>query len=790
MNNKRKISYQDLRCNCNPQIFDFNTTDELEPFAEGIIGQDRAARALKLGLRVKQEGYNIFITGLTGTGRTTYARTLAGKKSEERDIPPDYCYVYNFENPEEPRALSLPAGRAIQLKNDMDNLIQELKEEFPKLFESEEYEQKKNELMSSYQKKSNKLMEEFENDINEKGFSLQNTSQGLIPVPLDEEDNPIKQEEFQQMDEEERQEIREKSQKIQNDMEQVMRKIRNIKIEAKEELENLERKLGLSVLQPVIDNLKNKYGNCENVIIYLDNVQQDIINNLDKFVKDNNSKENKLPFIIKGEEKDFFIRYQVNVLVNNKDLEGAPVIFESNPTYYNLFGKIEARGQFGTFTTDFSMIKSGAIHRANGGYLILKVKDVLTKPYSWETLKRVLINQKIAVENIGEQYRTIPVITLKAEPVPVDIKIIMIGNPYLYHLLYNYDEEFKKLFKIKADFDTEMKRNKENMEKFASFVSCISKREGIRHFTAGAVSQIIEYSSRLTGDTGKLSTRFNEIMELLFEADAMAELVDNKYIEKEDVLKAIEEKEKRSNLTEEKIQEMIVRGHILIDTEGKKMGQINGLSVYQTGQYSFGRPSRITARTFLGKEGVINIEREAKMSGKIHNKAVLILSGYLGGKYAQDKPLTLSASLAFEQSYGGIEGDSASCAELIALLSAISKIPVRQDLAITGSLNQVGNVQPIGGVNEKIEGFYRVCKEMGLSGNQGVVIPGQNIDNLMLKQKVLKAVEEGKFSIYRMSSIDEAIELMLDKPAEEVHGKVEEALKEFARKAKEFEEEE
>ncbi len=784
MHKKNRIAVEDLKCSCDARDFNFNTTDEIEPFEEGIIGQDRAEQAMELGFRVKQDGYNIFITGLTGTGRTTYAKTLARKKSRKKDVPPDFCYVYNFKNSEEPKALSLPAGKGAQLKNDMQELIKELQEEIPKLFESEEYEKSKNELMSSYQESSNKLMQEFENKISKKGFVLQNTSQGLIPVPLDEEDNPIKQEDFQQMEEEQKKEIREQSQEIQNEMEQVMRKIRGIKTEAREELENLEKKVGLSVLQPIIDNLRYKYDKSQDIISYLDDVQQDIINNLDKFNDDN--KDNKSPMSIKSGNKDFFLRYQINLLVDNKELDGAPVIYEPNPTYYNLFGKIEARGQFGTFTTDFTMIKSGAVHRANGGYLILKTKDVLTKPFSWETLKRILINQEIAVENIGEQYRTIPVITLKAEAIPVDIKIIMIGSPYIYQLLYNYDEEFKKLFKIKADFDTEMKRNQKNMDKFASFISCICKKEGIRHFTAEAVSQIIEYSCRLTGDTKKLSTRFNEIMELLYEANTMAELAKNEYVEKSNVLKAIAEKEKRSNLVEEKIQEMIVRGHILIDTDGKKAGQINGLSVYQTGHYSFGRPSRITAQTYLGRKGVINIEREAKMSGKIHNKAVLILSGYLGGKYAQDKPLTLSASLAFEQSYGGIEGDSASCAELIALLSAISGIPIRQDLAITGSLNQLGDVQPIGGVNEKIEGFFRVCKEMGLSGKQGVVIPVQNVDNLMLKQEILEAVKNNNFNIYNINNIDEAIELMMDKSVEEIHFEVEKALKEFALEAKEY----
>lgn len=402
-------------------------------------------------------------------------------------------------------------------------------------------------------------------------------------------------------------------------------------------------------------------------------------------------------------------------------------------------------------------------------------------------MKRILLNQEIVVENIGEQYRSMPITTLKPEAIPVDIKIIMIGNPYIYQLLYNYDEEFKKLFKVKADFDVQMERSEENMEKFASFISSISDSEDIRHFTVGAVSRIIEYSSRLTDDREKLSTQFNEILELLFEANAWAEMEnDDEYINRNDVIKAIEEKEYRYNLTEEKIQEMIDRGHILVDVEDKEVGQINGLSVYQTGQYSFGRPTRITARTFLGQKGVVNIEREVDMSGKIHNKGVMILSGFLGGKYAQKQPLSLSASLTFEQNYGGIDGDSASCAELIALLSAIADIPVKQDLAITGSMNQKGMVQPIGGVNEKIEGFYKVCKLKGLTGSQGVVIPKQNEDNLMLKPEIVEAVSSGEFNIYSVEEIDEAIELMMGVEAEKVHSQVEEELKQMANKATEF----
>ncbi|MBM7624870.1 Lon protease family protein [Sporohalobacter salinus] len=788
MKDKRKLTVDQLNCDCKPERFDFETTDELEPITNELIGQDRAVNAMDLGLKVKQEGYNIFISGIPGTGKTTYAKKLVREKSETAEVPDDICYVYNFSNSEKPCALSLPAGQGVNLQKDMNKLIEELKTEIPQVFTGEEYKKEKNQIMNEYRQESNQIMEEFEKDVKEQGFTLQNMGNNLVPVPLNDNGEPIEQNEFQQLDEEKRSNLREKSQQLQDEMEQVMRKINNLKSEAKKELKNKEKKIALSVIQPIIATLKGEYEDYPQVINYLKEVQKDITNNLNQFKnkqKDDTSTAISLTQVEEDDES-FFTRYKVNLLVDNSDLEGAPVVYESNPTYYNLFGKIEGKSQLGTITTDFTMIKEGAIHEANGGYLIVKAKDVLTNALAWKTMKRILLNQKIVVENIGEQYRSVPITTLKPEAIPVNIKIIMIGNPLIYQLLYNYDEEFKKLFKVKAAFDVKMERNEENIKKFASFISSVSDREDLRHFTAEAVSKIIEYSSRLASDRRKLSTQFNEILELLFEANVWADENNDEYIDSNDIIKAIEEKEYRYNLLEEKIQEMINRGHILVDVKGKEVGQINGLSVYQTGQYSFGRPTRITARTFLGQEGVVNIEREVDMSGKIHNKGVMILSGFLGGKYAQEQPLSLSASLTFEQNYGGIDGDSASCAELIGLLSAISGLPIKQDLAITGSMNQKGIVQPIGGVNEKIEGFYKVCKLKGLTGNQGVVIPKQNEDNLMLKPEIIEAVNNDKFNIYSVKEIDEAIEIMMETEAEEVHEQVKKELKQLADKVTEF----
>jgi len=774
-----KIPISKLDFSFDASNLDFETTKELSPIDKEIIGQDRAADSIEFGMKVQKNGYNIFMAGESGTGKSSYAENMAKEKSEEMEQPKDILYVFNFSEKEKPRVIKVPAGMGSDLQSDMEKIIDELQEEIPRAFEGEEYDEERKEIINEYQPKSNKIMKEFEESAKERGFMLQNTAQGLVPVPIDENGEPLSREDFQEMDEEEREEVRNKSQKIQNEVSQVMREIRSIKEEAQEELSALEKKIGLSVVQPIICHLEDKYDESEEVVEYLKEVQEDIVDNIDRFRSGDDDQQNPFLKMQQDEDGSFFTRYEINLFVNNKKTEGAPVIYEKNPTYYNLFGKIEGRSQFGAITTNFTMIKSGSFHRADGGFLIVHAKDILKNPFCWDTLKRALINEEITVENIGEQYRSVPIITLKPEEIELDVKVIMIGTPYLYYLLYNFDEEFSELFKIKADFDTEMERDDGNIEKYADFIASVINRYDIKDFTADAIAAMIDYSSRLTGDREKLSTKFNEIIEILVEADAWSE-EDEEEVSAESVKKAIKEKEKRSNLPEEKIQEQIDREHLLLDVSGKEIGQINGLSVYQAGNYTFGRPARITARTYLGKEGVINIEREAKMSGRIHSKGVMILTGYLGGKYAQETPLSLTASIAFEQSYGGVDGDSATCAEVVALLSSLAEIPLRQDIAITGSMNQKGVVQPIGGVNEKIEGFFKVCKSKGLNGEQGVIIPHRNLDNLMLDEEIIEAVKNDKFNLYNIEEIDEALELMLEKPAEEIHQAVQEKLEEYA----------
>lgn len=789
--NKYQIPLTKLKYNFEPEKLSFKTTAELSPLKEEIIGQKRAAKSIDFALKVNKLGYNIFMVGDSGTGKSTYAENMAHQQAEKLACPTDILYVFNFSEADQPEVMEVEAGIGNKLKADLDKIITELRQDIPAAFTGEEYEQQQQKLLEEYQPKSSKIMQNFEQSVKKRGFMLQNTAQGLVPVPLTESGDPLSREDFEELSAADKQEIRTESQTIQNEITQVMREIREIKEAAQAEIAALEKKIVNSVVQPIICQLKEKYKKEKQVVTYLEAVQQDIIDNLEQFKEKQQDQANPLLTRKIDNEEEFFTRYQINIFVNNNKTKGAPVIYEKNPTYYNLFGKIEAKSQFGTLTTNFTLIKSGSLQQANGGFLIIQARDILSNPLCWETLKRALTSQEITVENIGEQYRSVPILTLKPAAVGLDVKIIMIGSPYLYYLLYNYDEEFAELFKIKADFDTEMDRSQSNIVKFADFVAAVIKRDQLKEFSAEAVAAMIDFSSRLAGNRNKLSTRFNEIIEIMYEADIWSAEREEELLSADSVQKAIQEKKFRSNLLEEKIQEQINQKQLLLSVTGSEIGQINGLSVYQTGDYSFGRPTRITARTYLGKEGVINIEREARMSGRIHSKGVMILTGYLGGKYAQELPLSLTASIAFEQSYGGVDGDSATCAEVVALLSSLAELAISQEIAITGSMNQKGIVQPIGGVNEKVIGFFEVCQARGLTGQQGVIIPARNLNNLMLPAKVLKAIKAGEFFIYKIENIDQALEIMLAKPAAEIHAAVQAKLAEYAElESEEYEAEE
>jgi len=771
-----RVGIDDLRKVCKPASLGFKTTKDVKTL-EGIIGQERAVKAMNFGLRVNNKGYNIYMAGINGTGKTSYAKSLAYNVASKGQVPNDICYVFNFKEIDRPIIIEIPPGTGEKLAANMDELVETVKKGILKAFTGEEFDTQRRLIRDKYQKDTSELLQELDKIGKEKGFVVRQTSKGLVSVPLV-DGKPVDQMEEELITEEITKEIQEKIPEMQKLLDEVTRKIKVLEKEASMELVSIEKKIAMAVIKPEIDMVREKYKDYLKIQVYLDNVEKDMADHLNVFkIKEEDQSLNPL---LPLQMESHLSRYKVNLFVNNANQEGAPVVCETNPNYYNLFGKVEGKANIGGISTDFSMIKCGSIHKANGGYLIIHAKELLKDPFAWDALKRTLKNQESVIENIGEQFKIFPTATIKPEAVPINVKVILIGSSYIQQLLYNYDEDFSKLFKIIAQFDTSMERNKDNILMFSQFVSSVCQLEKLKEFDKTAVARIIEFSSRLAGHQKRLSTRFNEIVEIVYEASAWAEIEQSQVVSSTHVERAIEEKINRANLLEEKIQENIIEGQILIETEGEVVGQINGLSVYNLGDYSFGKPSKITARVFKGKKGLINIEREAKMSGKIHDKGVLILSGYIGGRYARKSPLSISASICFEQSYGGVDGDSASCAELVVLLSALTDIPVRQDLAITGAMNQRGQVQPIGGVNQKIEGFYELCKERGLTKTQGVIIPKQNIVNLMLSKELVKDCKAGKFHIYSFSHVDEAIELLTGFSPEEFFERVQTKLEEFA----------
>ncbi|PIQ94918.1 MAG: ATP-dependent protease [Nitrospirae bacterium CG_4_10_14_0_8_um_filter_41_23] len=752
------LTFDKLYRFCDPDIFTFNTTDDLPDFKE-TIGQERALHALDFGLSLESTGFNIFILGEHGTGKMTTVRSFLSQKAMSEPVPQDWGYVYNFKDPDVSVAVSLDPGSAVIFQKDMEELIKILKAEIPKVFESKEYEKQKNKIIEESQKQQKDIFSSLEEEAQEKGFSVRKTVSGLIIIPVKKAGEPLTEDEYELLDEKTRKKIDEIGKTLQEKLNDVVRLVRESEKMVKEAIGGLEKEAALSSVGHLIDELKNKYKDHEKITIYLEDVKEDILEHLDDF-KPQEEQPPPLPFMKLLKTEPTFTRYTVNVLVNNKDCKGAPCIFESNPTYYNLFGRIEHKFQYGIALTDFSMIKAGSLHKANGGYIVINALDLLRNIFAYDSLKRAIRNKEIKIEDVWEQYRLISTTTLKPEAIPLDVKVILVGNPYLYYLLYNLDEEYRELFKVKADFDSRMDRTEGNINKYASFVTTLCREEKLLPFDRAGVAKVVEFGSRLAEHQNKLSSRFSDIADILREASYWASKSNNNIVSDVHVQKAIDERIFRTNRIEEHLREMILEGTIIVDTKGEKVGQVNGLAVIDLGDYSFGKPSRITARTYAGKAGVVNIERETKMSGKIHEKAILIITNYLGGRYAAKKPISLSASITFEQLYEMVEGDSASCAELYALLSSISGIPLKQSIAITGSMDQNGDVQPVGGINEKIEGFFDLCRLTGFDGSQGVIMPTRNVKNLMLKKDVVEAVKEGKFFIYPIQRADEGLEII------------------------------
>lgn len=740
----------------------FDTTEECDP-CEGIIGQDRAIRSIQTGLDVKSLGYNIFITGLVGTGRTTTIQQLLEKLEKEDKTPDDILYVKNFKAPDEPTLITLPSGKGKLFQEAMERLIEMLKTNIPELLKSSYYTEKRDSIIEVQQKKQKEILKAFEDEVAKEGFSVIQVQMGLYvkpdlipviegkPTPFPQLENLVREEKFTK---EKLEELKEKYEKLTGKLEAVFKQMKETEEETHRLLKEWDQESITPVIKGAVLRIRDRFK-FEVIADYLDDVEATLTKQINIFK--GTQKQEKEPQMF---QEDPFLDYKVNLIIDNSELKSAPVIMETNPNYINLFGSIESTmNRVGLLQTDFTKIKAGSFLKANGGYLIINALDALIEPGVWNTLKRTLRNQSLEIQNFMSIY-FVSTSRLKPQPISIDVKVVMIGDSYIYNLLYNMDKDFKKIFKIKAEFDSEMDKDKKTILEYAAFIKKITTDDNLQPFDKEGIAAIIEFSTRIAGRQRKLSTRFNIIADVVRESSYFSKKDKKKVVSRTHVEKALEERFDRVGLIEDKIQEMIEEGTIMIDTKGSVVGQVNGLSVYQMGGYAFGKPTRITANTAVGRAGVINIEREADMSGRTHNKGVLILGGYLRGKYAQNKPFSLAASLAFEQSYSGVDGDSASSTEVYAILSSLSKLPLRQDIAVTGSLNQKGEIQPIGGVNEKIEGFFEVCKSKRLTGSQGVIIPQQNTQNLMLRKDVVEAVANGQFHIYPVKNIDQGIEIL------------------------------
>ncbi len=729
-----------------------------EEAEDTIVGQDRALQALEFGLNIKSQGFNIYAAGMPGTGKETAVKNYIDKIASDTPTPSDLCYVNNFKNPYQPHNLVLPPGRGSELAKDVKKLVDTARQEIPRAFESDEYVSQKDNISRQYNEKKQELFNQLNQKATESGFAIQSTAGGFLLVPQ-KDGKPLQDQDLQALSEDERKKIFDKKNELEEELKNTIREARNLDKKMAEEVEEMDRKVALFAVEHLYQELLEKYKDLPKVINYLKEMQEDMMENIDIFGQQQQQQQ-ALPFPMPFDQESSFKKYQVNVIVDNSDLEGAPVVRELNPTYNNIFGRIEKETQFGGLVTDFTMIRGGSLHEANGGFFVVKVEELLKNPFSYESLKRVIKSNQLEIEEPGEKLGGVATKSLRPEPVDLDVKVIIIGPPLFYYLLYNLDMEFRELFKVKADFDTVMTRTEENIRSYYGFLDSFCQKENIMTLDNSATSKIVEYGSRLAEDQYKLSTRFSEIADIVREACYYADADSEDCVRDKHITQAIESKIYRSNLVQKKLQEAIERDTLFIDTEGDKVGQINGLSVMQMGDYSFGKPTRITCSLGLGRGGIIDIEREARLGGRLHTKGVMILSGYLTNMYAKDMPLTLSARLVFEQSYGEVEGDSASSTELYTLLSVLADVPLKQNLAVTGSVNQMGEVQAIGGVNEKIEGFFELCKARGLTGDQGVIIPRSNQQNLMLKESVVEAAKEGKFHIYAISTIEEGIELL------------------------------
>jgi len=792
----KELTSEQVRRQCPTGVFKCSYTEELEP-KDGIIGQDRALSALRFGLNIAKPGFNVYVSGLAGTGRTTAIKSFVEALAARKPTPSDWCYVHNFRDAYCPGALGVPAGKGRELRRDMEVTVDNARRSLLQTFASKEYAQRREEITEDFDKKKDAVFKTLEKKARERGFILQTTPVGVLFIPAA-DGEPMSEEAYNKLGTKEKEGLKKKQGELAEELKEQIARLSTERSDIDKQLEDADREAASYSIRHLFERLREKYAGLPQVVDYLREVEQDIVANFEQFREEPKNKDgDPLAAMREMAQKQSLSKYEVNLLVDNSQLKGAPVVLELNPTFNNLFGRIEKEAQFGALSTDFTMIKGGSLHHANGGYLVVRIEDILTNFQSWEGLKRTLRDGKLVIEELGERLGFVVTKSLKPEPIPLEVKVVVIGEPMFYYLLLRLDPDFRELFKVKADFDSRMDRTAANLRSYAGVICRICNTEGLRHLSAEALAQIMEHSSRLAGDQGKLSTLFADIADILREASFWAEQDKSKHIEGRHVDKAIEEKVYRSNLIQQRINEMIANGLIIIDAVGEKAGQVNGLAVIDLGDFAFGRPNRITASVGVGREGLIDIEREAKLGGPLHTKGVMILSGYITDKYVGEIPLSLSARLVFEQSYEEVEGDSASSTELYAILSRLADVPIKQGIAVTGSVNQKGEVQAIGGVNEKVEGFFEVCRARGFNGGQGVLIPASNIRNLMLKEEVAAAVKEGKFHIYPVATIDEGIEVLTGVaagkrrkdgsfPPGSINGRVQKRLAYLAEKLRDF----
>ena len=763
MKNKNELTYKDLKVTCNPDIFDFETTEELEPITTGI-GQDRGIKALEFGIQVDVKGYNLYLEGPSGVGKTMYTKNYLDSIATKKKTPPDWCYIYNFDNPNEPVAVSLPAGQGKEFKESMDGFIKEIKKDIKKTFNADDFEKEKTLIKQEFEQKRASLLEKLNEQALKYNFQVRSAQNGIYMMPVV-DGKTIEEDEFEKLDDTIKQEYEQKSVIVQEQIMHVIGQIKEIERQSEKKISEWQSNVALLTVNVHINFIKSKYKRNKKINKFLNDVKQDVLKNIPVFLEDDKTLQSQAAQNPTTKRSDPCLNYRVNLFVDNSTREGAPVIMDSNYTYHNIFGSLEYENYYGSLKTDHTMLKPGLLQQANGGYIIFQAKDLVQNGICYESLKKALRIKEISIENTADQRSSMVMVSLKPEPIPLDLKVILIGSSNIYQTLLAMDSDFRKLFKIKVEFEDDAPFNKENANKLARFVHGFCTQEELPHLDKKAMAKIVEFATRISGDKEKLSTRFNDLAQIIGEAATWAKMAKSKIVTEEFITKALAERIERVKKYDTKYLEMIKDNSLLINTSGFEVGELNGLTIMTIGDYTFGKPAKITVNTYTGKNGIVNIEREVELSGSSHSKGVLILTGYLGEMFAQDIPLCLTASICFEQLYNGVDGDSASSTELYGLLSSLSEIPINQSIAVTGSVNQKGQIQPIGGVNEKIEGFFQICKMRGLDGSHGVMIPTQNVKNLQLSDEVVEAVKNKKFHIYSVSTIEEGIEVLTGVPA-------------------------